>query len=101
MRGETKLYGGFKNDYKISIHSPHAGRDDIYDWISQGMTEFQSTLPMRGETAVMHVPVTSPGISIHSPHAGRDGIYQKIHSHGQRFQSTLPMRGETHGRMQL
>jgi len=34
----------------ISIHSPHAGRDNTMATPMQTRTEFQSTLPMRGET---------------------------------------------------
>ena len=56
----------------ISIHAPHAGRDQknrLEDWRIE--------------------------ISIHAPHAGRDSIEAIIHNHGQEFQSTRPMRGAT------
>jgi len=50
MRGETKFKSKERTFIKISIHSPHAGRDlhllDFY----RNLQEFQSTLPMRGET---------------------------------------------------
>ena len=79
---------------------------------------FQSTLPMRGETAKAHIrarrcsnfnPLSPCGerrslrvvgdtareISIHSPHAGRDMFKSIGDIINGLFQSTLPMRGET------
>ena len=44
----------------------YAGLDDL------GKVEFQSTLPMRGETEKLGEQDLSSYISIHSPHAGRD-----------------------------
>ena len=56
---------------------------------------FQSTLPMRGETAVGAVGRDPCLISIHSPHAGRDFLRFSMTDMNSIFQSTLPMRGET------
>ena len=57
----------------ISIHSPHAGRD-------QNKSNYYARLQL---------------ISIHSPHAGRDSLLSAACKTGHGFQSTLPMRGET------
>ena len=79
----------------ISIHSPHTGRDPFRRKCRSG--SFQSTLPTRGETVLLHCdplpvdnfnPLSPHGerltarchkdapffISIHSPHTGRDGF---------------------------
>jgi len=37
-------------DRYISIHSPHAGRDNRSRFLGRYLKGFQSTLPMRGET---------------------------------------------------
>ena len=58
--------------------------------------QFQSTLPMRGETLVWLNLAHFRPISIHSPHAGRDKISLIKHIPQNVFQSTLPMRGETY-----
>ena len=123
----------------ISIHSPHTGRDipparrcpfcrnfnplsphgerpgvPAYAAIRDA---FQSTLPTRGETPLLHQFRVAFLISIHSPHTGRDGYppdgcpvqgyFNPLSPHGERqptkinrrvtcqFQSTLPTRGET------
>ena len=102
----------------ISIHSPHAGRDNIAGLCLHLGISFQSTLPMRGETNIeisycpmcgnfnplspcgerqlsMPMAAYDMSISIHSPHAGRDPPSQAAYEFQSQFQSTLPMRGET------
>ena len=69
-RGEIVRIG---DQLDISIHSPHAGRDEILLRRPEACKQFQSTLPMRGETV-----------------GNADVIVTQIV-----FQSTLPMRGET------
>ena len=59
-------------DFRISIHAPHARSDQIDEQVKQAITQFQSTLLMRGATE------GEPGI---------DDV--------QEFQSTLLMRGAT------
>ena len=79
----------------ISIHSPRAGRDLSLGLVPRRPSVFQSTRPVRGETAVQKIQNTliinfnplapcgarhldgdaaskAPTISIHSPRAGRD-----------------------------
>ena len=80
-------------------------------------TLFQSTLPMRGATALHRFRLNRKHISIHAPHAGSDVIHKSTTTNrnnfnprspcGERpivvirillvitFQSTLPMRGAT------
>jgi len=83
-----------KDCHIISIHSPHAGRDMLIRVATNETLDFnplspcgerqtnfrsftksvkfQSTLPMRGETAGYVSAMAYNEISIHSPHAGRD-----------------------------
>ena len=59
------------------------------------MKLFQSTLPLRGVTAVLPLAGGLVGISIHTPLAGSDlrRRYWMLSLH--LFQSTLPLRGVT------
>ena len=79
----------------ISIHTPHAGSDDIcprlgleriadfnphspcgerpiLPYIDAWAGQFQSTLPMRGATTATAQDLGAMPISIHTPHAGSD-----------------------------
>ena len=116
MRGETTRRKCSGSIFEISIHSPHAGRDENHARQQYPLSDFnplspcgerhtltaenaalqqfqstlpmrgetknksyryyfwrfQSTLPMRGETKIgQHIEMPDD-ISIHSPHAGRD-----------------------------
>ena len=53
MRGETGSRRFARNTKNISIHSPRAGRDKIILQPILDTHQFQSTLPVRGET---HIP---------------------------------------------
>ena len=79
----------------ISIHSPRAGRDILVHREALGLTPFQSTRPVRGETIASTMSPKFLIISIHSPRAGRDGHGQTSAALHLRFQSTRPVRGET------
>ena len=94
MRGATKAIPPAKAKSEVSIHAPHAGRDDSAMDPSTGSTSFnprapcgarpgrlptsgphvvfQSTRPMRGATIPSPLARPSPRVSIHAPHAGRD-----------------------------
>jgi len=94
MRGETYVLKDVDPEVIISIHSPHAGRDSKVHLTDKrqkdfnplspcgerrnqpnlysGSPQFQSTLPMRGETQDFGKMGKMKNISIHSPHAGRD-----------------------------
>ena len=72
MRGETSQFQVLHKICQISIHSPHAGRDEPVESTAEYYQLFQSTLPMRGETNQFQVLHKICQISIHSPHAGRD-----------------------------
>ena len=103
---------------RISIHSPHTGRDNPSPKTPRRCRTFQSTLPTRGETPIwpvlyrlfiisIHSPHTGrdhghlrqpdhlSSISIHSPHTGRDEVPEGGYIDQDGFQSTLPTRGET------
>ena len=95
MRGATERPEETADAVRISIHAPHAGRDDVAcvnansqtlfqstrpmrgatgeKWVTPiEMFEFQSTRPMRGATRQVEPDDDTSSISIHAPHAGRD-----------------------------
>ena len=79
----------------ISIHAPRAGSDPKTSISLYWLTEFQSTLPVRGATLYNGELVGVYEISIHAPRAGSDqgGVCVMVDAEG--FQSTLPVRGAT------
>ena len=102
----------------ISIHSPHTGRDrpgwlslavaDYFNPLSphgerpdfdaykqQVETEFQSTLPTRGETGPDRRFHPDKEISIHSPHTGRDQMVPPLRGAAVNFNPLSP-HGERH-----
>ena len=102
---------------KISIHSPHAGRDKKNLTAIKRICNFNPLSPC-GERLMAVAcenfcgnfnPLSPCGerlgersgthkltiISIHSPHAGRDMQLTAVRKWTMIFQSTLPMRGET------
>ncbi len=118
MRGATIPAADVWAAIGISIHAPHAGRDEIWglpiyngkyfnprapcgarrltedDW--RAFAEFQSTRPMRGATTPRIEQTPNISISIHAPHAGRDLMRKAADDAGKPlFQSTRPMRGAT------
>ena len=59
--------------WNISIHAPHAGRDNtLLSEMKRNKEGFQSTRPMRGATILSRTIGKILVISIHAPHAGRD-----------------------------
>ena len=56
----------------ISIHAPRTGSDYKYIIALSGAIVFQSTLPARGATVVLPLPVPAAEISIHAPRTGSD-----------------------------
>jgi len=83
------------NEVFISIHSPHAGRDDLKSNVDKLTEEFQSTLPMRGETADGERPQRVLGYFNPLSPCGERRLKKVIPIIPSVFQSTLPMRGET------
>ena len=53
LAGSDQLPGGTGHSAWISIHTPLAGSDQVAAQESNGMLEFQSTLPLRGVTSGM------------------------------------------------
>ena len=74
----------------ISIHAPHAGSDTVPSLVPLRGFLFQSTLPMRGATALRNVLSGLYGISIHAPHAGSDCIITARVSGGRDFNPRSP-----------
>ena len=85
----------YKNPWRyISIHPPHAGRDDHASTSSPSQSKFQSTRPMRGGTMI--VPAREQGIEFQSTRPMRGGTYpESAPADWLEFQSTRPMRGGT------
>ena len=72
-RHDNKIRG-FEAE-RFSIHTPHAGSDTGSILARLDGECFQSTLPMRGATAVSFSIFSPPVFSIHTPHAGSDPIF--------------------------
>src|SRR5690606_14992039 len=72
MRGVTGNFPTFAPGANVSIHTPHAGCDNIH--LSASPWHY---------------------VSIHTPHAGCDGKCDRVHRAVPGFQSTHPMRGVT------
>ena len=109
---------GLRGHGVISIHTPLAGSDSLLTIIIRSLSQFQSTLPLRGATGtevrwrcVRHYfnPHSPCGerhttcyrrprlgrISIHTPLAGSDFSSPSLFGSAIKFQSTLPLRGAT------
>ena len=68
---ERRGAGGCPAIRQISIHAPHARSDSVAKFVPLAVA-FQSTLLMRGATALSGLPLCSVHISIHAPHARSD-----------------------------
>ena len=102
-----------KEPTQISIHAPHAGRDNGAYAFIEPILKFQSTRPMRGATAEWcrsstpgtnfnprapcgarhgYLPYSNPDkeISIHAPHAGRDAEWCRSSTPGTNFNPRAP-----------
>ncbi len=63
---------------RISIHAPRAGSDVCQRLHLDDLGIFQSTLPVRGATAVFLLARLADFISIHAPRAGSDSAFRKL-----------------------
>ena len=117
MRGATQIYAAARALDDVSIHAPHAGRDQCGSrprslaWsfnprapcgtrrgrpdTATGSEGFQSTRPMRDATNAARALGRWRGVSIHAPHAGRDTRANVYSLARATFQSTRPMRDAT------
>ena len=95
MRGATRLEVRHVQCRWISIHAPHAGRDELYHFRRNSPEIFQSTRPMRGATAqLFNFSVNTTDFNPRAPCGARpDRQTESVMHHG--FQSTRPMRGAT------
>ena len=73
-------------NYLISTHTPHAGRDEYPTGAGVQCFRFLLTRPMRGATRSVLRKCVWDGISTHTPHAGRDLV--KVKSGNGSFIST-------------
>ena len=82
----------------ISIHAPHAGRDERREAHNARRRRISIHAPHAGRDR-KHLPKghIQFWISIHAPHAGRDILDVVIGTTVSLFQSTRPMRGATTG----
>ena len=74
----------------FSIHSPLAGRDFMTKAASCWAYCFQSTRPLRGETAKACYGINGVLFSIHSPLAGRDKQRKAQKGHNTLFNPLAP-----------
>jgi len=117
VRGETMCKLDLEELYRISIHSPRAGRDTRTMLGRSKDCQFQSTLPVRGETSAgLFFSSVLPNFNPLSPCGERltkatkrsiPAYFNPLSPCGERlrplfeftplevFQSTLPVRGET------
>ena len=75
MRGATVRVRDCRLLDGVSIHAPHAGRDNSSYSLEISLALFQSTRPMRGATTICRVHRRKPSVSIHAPRVGRDVEY--------------------------
>ena len=96
MRGATPEYNEDMKlgELKISIHAPHAGRDEVLDAIGERQDVFQSTRPMRGATQYNEAAASYFVFQSTRPMRGATAVYNAMLT-TCKFQSTRPMRGAT------
>jgi len=72
MRGATLLAHGWGLNVNISIHAPHAGRDQVQAHLRAEVV-ISIHAPHAGRDGRgLPVRADAADISIHAPHAGRD-----------------------------
>ena len=72
MRGATGQSLEVQAVAHISIHAPHAGRDENFPIYFRHGIYFNPRAPCGARLAVDHAAALEAVISIHAPHAGRD-----------------------------
>ena len=64
----------------ISIHAPHAGRDTMSDKTTAAIAAISIHAPHAGRDELVLRAIDQPlAISIHAPHAGRDAALETVH----------------------
>ena len=94
-RGETGAAWKPWPAARISIHSPHTGRDLRPPHPIMLKSNFNPLSPHGERHSTRPERQSRRRISIHSPHTGRDRPRWKAQNQKEVFQSTLPTRGET------
>ena len=88
--GRDRLVEYTYHNKRISIHSSHTGRDLRWMVPLSLKSAFQSTLPIREETAIAAVFGNWQSISIHSSHTGRDGPVLSLYPCPGHFNPLFP-----------
>ena len=95
MRGATLVSVITSSAYSyFNPRSPCGERPRITS-AARRTLRFQSTLPVRGATAICDQDEEQRNISIHAPRAGSDPRTSLSARNPRTFQSTLPVRGAT------
>ena len=95
MRGATLFPSSCRKRGNISIHAPHAGRDQEAVADKYTAMEFQSTRPMRGATFLAKTkPISEEDFNPRAPCGARQMVCLFLLV-DLLFQSTRPMRGAT------
>ena len=81
--------------YKISTHTPLAGRDACVVYLTKQTVRFLLTRPSRGATVRTQATEPNDSISTHTPLAGRDSADIDSLTAEQLFLLTRPSRGAT------
>ena len=92
--GSDDERGGIAGEVDFNPRSPHGERPGPHS-TNKNAISFQSTLPARGATVVVKVPICRAAISIHAPRTGSDEHDLSVPCLRRQFQSTLPARGAT------
>ena len=74
----------------ISIHAPHAGRDDHDRRVPRPLRDFNPRAPCGARHALPPYPVQLAVISIHAPHAGRDFLLPVVRGRRVYFNPRAP-----------
>ena len=89
---------GWHDVPEISIHTPLAGSDFLWDKQYQVIVISIHT-PLAGSDLTPPVARTHVNISIHTTLAGSDVVWVRDRHRSREFQSTLPLRGVTGGNL--
>ena len=93
--GRDECYGEVFFRHRISIHSPYTGRDTFPAKVDTSTEEFQSTLPIQGETTKKSSKALENMVFQSTLPIQGETDNRKSSIRLEIFQSTLPIQGET------
>ena len=94
MRGATRSRGRAGVCQPVSIHAPHAGRDEVATWTSIIPASFNPRAPCGARPIAVFSMLANNGFNPRAPCGARLQRYGRK-SRTTLFQSTRPMRGAT------